>query len=665
MSRSINRFSLPLWLLTCAIVLGTFLPAMLVERPNFVAPERNQLTVFVKYWEVAFGSEVPSQGAWTPFDNEVKSSLAGYKGTVWLRRDMPDINWHSPYLFFSGMTQFEVQIGEKIAYSFNSESMKRLSFRNVLHPVAINQSDEGKSILIRSEWEGQPFIGSDLIIAGEPDQVLYAIMQAEIGYLLFAALYLAAGVVALAMFIRRRIRLYGWFMLMAFMVGLSLFFSCRLLQWFVDVSAIYYWKEILMPVAAFAFFGFYGEALGMAGKPLIRAGSWLSILLFVAALIAGVWEPSLYWKMMTEYMVVVAVIGVLIISYALFRYPRQPERRGERIWLLRGFWVLAICFVSALSFAMFPVEVNSWQRINRYLFRVVEGLMANGLLLFMVSMAMVIVSSVRRLHAESDLNAAQLVEKNKELEQFHRNLEQLVETRTSELAQANRRLSVTMREKAESLAEISVLEERSRIAYEMHDVVGHTLTAAIVQLEATKTVAVREGAIPEEKLDLLSGLVRKGLDDIRRTVRLLKAEEPPTLTLEESLRELIQYAEDTMEVRIYADLTLSPELPLGKLAEHSICHALQEGLTNGIKHGRCSRFWFSVHLSGETLRFRLINDGEPFDTDSSRGFGLTSMEERFELLGGSVTIKAAEGENGSPMGCLLTIELPLLAPSQP
>jgi signal transduction histidine kinase len=119
------------------------------------------------------------------------------------------------------------------------------------------------------------------------------------------------------------------------------------------------------------------------------------------------------------------------------------------------------------------------------------------------------------VYREAEQHARELEAKNTELEQFHRNLEAIVEKRTAELEQANRTLAVTMQEKAETLAEMSVMQERSRIASETHDVVGHTLTAAIVQLEATKRIS-EQGQVPLDKLELIGTLVRKGLDDIRR-----------------------------------------------------------------------------------------------------------------------------------------------------
>ncbi len=257
-------------------------------------------------------------------------------------------------------------------------------------------------------------------------------------------------------------------------------------------------------------------------------------------------------------------------------------------------------------------------------------------LLFLSLCGVVAAISVRlcQVRREAERSAAELRIKSKELEQLRRN--------------------------AERLAEKSVLEERSRIAHEIHDVVGHTLTAAIVQLEATKRIAEQQNRVPWDKLELISGIVRKGLDDVRRAVKLMGSDDEKALSLEAALRELIRFTEDTMEVAIEADISLPSKLELGWLTEQALIHALQEGLTNGIRHGYCTRARFSMHTSGGTLRFRLESDGEPYGS-AVPGFGLSSMIERMKLLGGGVDIRSSADADGNPAGCELSIELPLAA----
>lgn len=115
-----------------------------------------------------------------------------------------------------------------------------------------------------------------------------------------------------------------------------------------------------------------------------------------------------------------------------------------------------------------------------------------------------------------------------------------------------------------------------------------------------------------------------------------------------------------MEIEIGADIAIPAHLKLGRMTEHMLYHALQEGLTNGIRHGQCRNAHFRLYLSGNILKFGLINDGLPFGS-SAPGFGLTSMVERAQLLGGVVHIRASADADGKPTGCELFIDLPLNA----
>ncbi|WP_068606224.1 ATP-binding protein [Paenibacillus swuensis] len=254
------------------------------------------------------------------------------------------------------------------------------------------------------------------------------------------------------------------------------------------------------------------------------------------------------------------------------------------------------------------------------------------------------------------------------LAEFQRSLEELVRKRTGELEEANRSLAGSVRETAEALTEVSVLEERNRIAHEIHDVVGHTLTAAIVQMEAAKKLADRNMPQSVEKIAVVQELIRKGLDDIRRSVRLLK-DETGAFELAAALRELIRETQTGAGVRIEA--YLHPLPPLSGLTQRVLYHALQEGLTNGIRHGQCTQFVFELYAADECIYFKLRNDGESYG-DAKPGFGLTAMMERVHLLGGTVdigssasmgamapTADGADSLSAQQQGCLLALTLPL------
>nr|WP_255654586.1 ATP-binding protein [Cohnella sp. REN36] len=237
------------------------------------------------------------------------------------------------------------------------------------------------------------------------------------------------------------------------------------------------------------------------------------------------------------------------------------------------------------------------------------------------------------------------------LAQFHHSLEDLVRRRTLELEEANHHLAGSVRETAEALAEVSVLEERNRIAHDMHDLVGHSLTAAIVQIEAAKKLADRDLAKSVERLNAAGEMVRKGLNDVRRTVRMLK-EDDVEFDLLTAVKELIR--ESAVQTGAFFAYKPQPLPSLSPLLQKVVYHALMEGITNGLRHGRCDTFWFELWAAEDRLEFDLSNNGLPFGT-AKPGFGLSAMMERVHLLGG--TVRIGETEDGG--GCRLRITLPL------
>jgi len=663
--------SLLLWCSICLFVIFTFLPMVLFSTDSRMDRQRESFASLIKHWEIAFGPASPAEANWLPLDEKARADLSKYNGTIWLQRPMPDLTYAQPYLFLSFMKRFEVFLDEEKIYSFNMDNRYRyLHPARTLHPILIDPDIAGKHLLIRAEWERDSLFGHDLALIGEMDQLFYALILSELAYILYGILGITAGVIGLAMFIRRRERIYGYFSLFCAAAGGGLLFYCRSLQWFVDMKEIFFMQLLLIPLAIWACMGFYASTLEAGRHRYIRIVHYAIGLYIAAFTVIAALAPEFYRHSAAAGTAVISVAVFATVTWVLVHHSRlvraHVDREGEKMtevteeqqWLRRGYWTFAPGALVSIILSMFPETLTWLLNDHRYIFRVVEGMLPNVLLLFIICMVMAVVGRVRRVYLVSESNASELLVKNKELEQFHRNLEQLVETRTAELERANRTLAMTMREKAETLADMSVLEERNRIAYEMHDVVGHTLTAAIVQLEATRKLADREGGIPPEKLELLDELVRKGLNDIRKTVRLMKSDEDQPLSLEASLRELIQFAEDTMEVRIDSDIVLPRELSLGKLTEGVLYHALQEGLTNGIRHGRSSRFRFTLKREDKQLRFLLVSDGEPF-VSAAPGFGLNSMMKRVELLGGSVALRSSKTEDGSPDGCELTILLPL------
>ncbi|MWC27801.1 ATP-binding protein [Paenibacillus sp. MMS18-CY102] len=213
-------------------------------------------------------------------------------------------------------------------------------------------------------------------------------------------------------------------------------------------------------------------------------------------------------------------------------------------------------------------------------------------------------------------------------------------------------LEQTMEQRAQAMSNLSVLEERNRIARDIHDHVGHMLTASIVQLEAGLALFEHDAELAAERLTLAADLMRRGLQEMRRSVRMLTDTTEDTVRLEASLEKFIaeatRYAGITIEHRIEPLSTqLHPE------QEKLVYRVLQEGITNGIRHGDSRYFQFELVERDHALIVKLLNSGVPYSS-SMLGFGLATMKEAAEHWGGQFHIGAVEGQ-----GCLLEIIFPL------
>lgn len=231
-----------------------------------------------------------------------------------------------------------------------------------------------------------------------------------------------------------------------------------------------------------------------------------------------------------------------------------------------------------------------------------------------------------------------------QLARWNATLEREVEARTIELEHS-------LEERARALSEISVLAERNRIAGDIHDHVGHILTASVVQLELGLKMSSQNAPESTEKLKHASDLLRKGLHEMRKSVHMLAEEAAASATFRDSLLQIIndsqQYAEVNVEHKIeVSDGSLEPE------AEKLIRHALQEGITNGIRHGQCTFFRFELIETEDAIQFTLENNGLPF-TSERLGFGLTMMRQTTRRRGGTFQVSTKDGA-----GCVLLLTMP-------
>ncbi len=215
---------------------------------------------------------------------------------------------------------------------------------------------------------------------------------------------------------------------------------------------------------------------------------------------------------------------------------------------------------------------------------------------------------------------------------------------STELENANAKL----RAQAEQAEELATTRERNRLAREIHDGVGHYLTVINVQLEAARSVWERDPNRAVLALDRAVRLSRDALDDVRRSVGSLRADEH-RLPLRDTLQTLVADAGLPVALNV-----VGVPCPLRPAVEHALFRAAQEGLTNVRKHAAASQADLRIDFSDpQRVRLTIRDDGRGARESSGEGYGLRGMRERIDLLGG--TVRAGSGEGG---GFELLVEIP-------
>ena len=198
----------------------------------------------------------------------------------------------------------------------------------------------------------------------------------------------------------------------------------------------------------------------------------------------------------------------------------------------------------------------------------------------------------------------------------------------------------------------AILEERNRLARDIHDNLAQGFAAILMQLQAAQRQAAALPPAVAASLDAAVDLARTHMIEARRSVGALRPHIGEGESLAGALRRLVDIAGRATDVPI--DLVLPDELPpLGETVEREIIGIAQEALNNAVRHARARRITVAASaprvagpggLPDPTLGFRLsvADDGRGIARERSvSGFGMTSMQERAEHIGASLTIVTA------------------------
>lgn len=226
-----------------------------------------------------------------------------------------------------------------------------------------------------------------------------------------------------------------------------------------------------------------------------------------------------------------------------------------------------------------------------------------------------------------------------------------------ELAQALTHQAMLMIRLAELSAQgrdAAIMEERNRIARNIHDTLAQGFTGVIVQLEAAED-ASRHGLGDEAERHIIAArtLARESLSEARRSVQAIRPRSLEENDLTEALRNL--FARMTEGVAIDVDFKVSGVArALPPSWEENLFRIAQEVLTNTLRHAQASHIAATITFSPAGVRLEFADDGHGFDPAArSEGYGLLGMRERVGAMGGEMDVRSSSGH-----GAKISIWLP-------
>ncbi|WP_157729360.1 sensor histidine kinase [Tumebacillus algifaecis] len=198
-----------------------------------------------------------------------------------------------------------------------------------------------------------------------------------------------------------------------------------------------------------------------------------------------------------------------------------------------------------------------------------------------------------------------------------------------------------LREYARQVEMLTTVRERNHIAREIHDTVGHSMTALLVQLQAARKMQERDLEQSGEILVRCEDVARSALQQVRLSVQALREEETQQSTLVESLRQLLgDFADLTgleTQLQVQGQLQIVPET-----LKPTIYRIVQESLTNAKRHGNATSASVSVQVSEREVRLRIFDNGTG-TAEVVPGFGLINLRERVLEFGGTVLFSSQQG----------------------
>lgn len=195
---------------------------------------------------------------------------------------------------------------------------------------------------------------------------------------------------------------------------------------------------------------------------------------------------------------------------------------------------------------------------------------------------------------------------------------------------------------AKQVETLTLHEERNRMAGELHDTIGHTFTSVIVGMDGVQAnLKIGNYEKASQKLDLLRGVLKNGLGDIRNDIHHLGSLQEDE-SFEGRLETLINEFKLHTSTEVNLHITATKEgMQLSYNTKHILLRCLQEALTNAKRHGNATSIHVFFRVTKSLITLKVQDNGAGVD-NIKLGFGLMHMKERINAINGSISLSSSK-----------------------
>ena len=221
------------------------------------------------------------------------------------------------------------------------------------------------------------------------------------------------------------------------------------------------------------------------------------------------------------------------------------------------------------------------------------------------------------------------------------------------------RLEATQHDLAMAERQAGILEERQRLAREIHDTLAQGLTSIVMHLEAAEQALTQDSFAAQQHLDQARQTARDSLTEARRFVWALRPESLERDPLPKAITRVAEHWSEEHRLPAHTHITGTPH-SLPPEIEVTLLRAAQEALANVSKHAHASEVTLTLSYMNDVVALDVQDNGLGFDQSlvapslDGDNFGLVAMRQRVEQWGGTLTLESAPQE-----GTTLAIEIPL------